>query len=267
MQWHLLGWLAVALYVAAEAFSIAALLKPRSRTPVTALVLAGLVAQFADLDLRARALHSVPYRTLEGSVALFAWMLALSYLALLVRHRERGIGPFLIPLVILFSALSLVMPEHGSAATPETRGSLFALHVTFAIFAYAAFTVSFVLSILYLVQNRQIRRAKTGLLFARLPSLEAIGRMNRTSVAIGLSVLLVSVALGAVWARRVWVHLADPKLAWALITLVVYAFLLWMDRRGWEGRRVALLSILGFGLVLFSYTFVNLYFSTEHTFR
>jgi ABC-type transport system involved in cytochrome c biogenesis permease subunit len=267
MQWHFLGWLAVALYVAAEGFSIAALLKPRSRTPVTALVLAGLLAQFADLDLRARSLHSVPYRTLEGSVALFAWMLGLSYLALLVRHRERGIGPFLIPLVILFSALSLVMPGHASAATPETRGSLFALHVTFAIFAYAAFTVSFVLSILYLVQNRQIRRAKTGLLFARLPSLEAIGRMNRTSVAIGLSVLLVSVALGAVWARRVWLHLADPKLAWALITLVVYAFLLWMDRRGWEGRRVALLSILGFGLVLFSYTFVNLYFSTEHAFR
>jgi ABC-type transport system involved in cytochrome c biogenesis permease subunit len=40
-----------------------------------------------------------------------------------------------------------------------------------------------------------------------------------------------------------------------------------MDRRGWAGPRVALLSIVGFILVLFSYTFVNLYLSQSHVFR
>jgi ABC-type transport system involved in cytochrome c biogenesis permease subunit len=40
-----------------------------------------------------------------------------------------------------------------------------------------------------------------------------------------------------------------------------------MDRRGWEGRRVALLSMLGFAVMIFSYTFVNLSTSTEHVFR
>jgi ABC-type transport system involved in cytochrome c biogenesis permease subunit len=52
-----------------------------------------------------------------------------------------------------------------------------------------------------------------------------------------------------------------PKIAWAAVTLAVYGFLLWMDRRGWAGPRVAVLSILGFGVVLFSYTVVNLYLS------
>jgi ABC-type transport system involved in cytochrome c biogenesis permease subunit len=65
----------------------------------------------------------------------------------------------------------------------------------------------------------------------------------------------------------VWTSLADPKVEWAVVTLVVYGFLLWMDRRGWEGPRVAVLSILGFGVVLFSYTIVNLYFSRVHSFR
>ena len=91
--------------------------------------------------------------------------------------------------------------------------------------------------------------------------------MNRTSVSIGLGALGVSVVLGALWAQRVWNSLADPKLGWAIVTLVLYALLLWMDRRGWEGRRVALLSMLGFGVMIFSYTFVNLYTSTEHVFR
>jgi len=126
---------------------------------------------------------------------------------------------------------------------------------------------SFVLSLLYLIQNRQIRRGRTGILFARLPALDVIGRMNRTSVTIGLLVLSVSIILGVTWAHRVWTVPVDAKLAWALVTLFVYGVLLWMDRRGWAGPRVALLSIVGFILVLFSYTIVNLYLSQSHVFR
>jgi ABC-type transport system involved in cytochrome c biogenesis permease subunit len=94
-----------------------------------------------------------------------------------------------------------------------------------------------------------------------------IGRLNRTAVLIGLSSLMVSVLLGAIWAHRVWKGVLDAKLGFALFTLLVYGLLLWMDRRGWKGQRVAVLSIVGFGLVIFSYTFVNLYLSQAHTFR
>jgi ABC-type transport system involved in cytochrome c biogenesis permease subunit len=91
--------------------------------------------------------------------------------------------------------------------------------------------------------------------------------MNRTSVSVGLAVLTVSLILGVLWAEVVWTSLADPKVEWAVATLAVYGFLLWMDRRGWEGPRVALLSILGFGVVIFSYTVVNLYLTRSHSFR
>ena len=268
MDSHPLGWLAVGLYLAAEAYAIFSLVRPRvPALPGTLLIGAGLILQFLDLEIRARTLHSVPYRTIGGSLSLFGWMLGLSYLALLFRHRERAVGPFLLPFVIVFSALGLLLPQPAAVARSDTRGAVFALHVTFAILAYAAFTFSFVLSLLYLIQNRQLKRVRTGLLFSRLPALDVIGRMNRTSVSIGLSVLGVSVLLGAIWAERVWSRLPDAKFGAALVTLVVYGFLLWKDRHGWVGERVALLSILGFALILFSYTFVNLYFSAEHAFR
>lgn len=275
MEWHALGWLAVALYVGAEALSILSLLKPGRgssgailRTSLGLVLLgAGLAIHFADLEITARALHSVPYRSFGGSLSLFGWMLGVSYLALLFRHRERAIGPFLIPFVILFSATGLLLPAHAAAPDAEMRGSLFALHVTFGILAYAAFTFSFVLSVLYLVQNRQIRRGRTGVLFARLPPLEVIGRMNRTSVTIGLAVLGASVVFGLLWANRVWASMGDPKIEWALATIALYGFLLWMERRGWKGPRVAILSIVGYGLVLFSYTIVNMYLSRSHGFR
>lgn len=263
---HLLGWIAVSLYAAAEALAIRSLLRPKGLGAAPGLVAAGLAAQFADLHLASRSLGSVPYRTLGGSMALFGWMLGLAYLVLVLRHRERAIGPFLIPFVLVFSLAGLILPSDAPAG-PTTRGSLFAFHVTLAMLTYAAFALSFVLSMLYLIQNRQIRRGSTGVLFARLPSLDVLGRMNRTTVTIGIVVLAVSVALGIAWARRVWSGLTDAKLLWALLTLLVYAVLLWKDRRGWEGPRVALLSIVGFILVLFSYTFVNLYLSQSHVFR
>jgi ABC-type uncharacterized transport system permease subunit len=263
---HALGWIAVVLYSGAEALAIRALVRPKGFGAAPGLVVAGLVAQFADLQLVARTQGSVPYRTLGGSMALFGWMIGFAYLILVFRHRERAIGPFLIPFVLLFSVLGVLLPSHAPAG-PATRGSLFAFHVTLAILANAAFTLSFVLSLLYLIQNRQIRRGKTGVLFSRLPALEVIGRMNRTSVTIGLLSLSVSVVLGIVWAHRVWKDLADAKIVWALLTLSVYGLLLWKERRGWEGPRVALLSIVGFVLVLFSYSIVNLYFSQAHVFR
>ena len=264
---HLLEWTAVLLYAGAEALAIRSLVRPRGLGGAPILVAAGLVTQFAQLFINARSLGSVPYRTLGGSMALFGWMLGLAYLVLVVRHRERGVGPFLIPFVMAFSIVGALLPSHPSPATSATRGSLFAFHVTLAILAYAAFALSFVLSLLYLIQNRQIRRGRTGVLFSRLPALDVIGRMNRTSVTIGILVLSVSVALGVTWARRVWTGLIDAKLLFAFITLLVYGLLLWMDRRGWEGPRVALLSIVGFIVVLFSYTVVNLYLSQSHVFR
>jgi ABC-type uncharacterized transport system permease subunit len=269
MASHLLGWIGVAFYVGAQAMAILALVAPRERfawlTP--ALVAAGLALHFRDLLVRAHALGSVPYRTLGGSVSLFGWMLGIAFLVLLLRHRERAIGPFLIPIIILTTAVGLLLPDSTSAPAEGTHGPLFALHVTLAILAYAAFTFSFVLALLYLIQNRQLRRRKTGILFARLPALEVISRMNRTSVIIGLAALSISLAIGLVRAGMFWTSLADPKIAWALITVVLYGFLLWMERRGWEGPRVAVLSIVGFAIVMFSYTVVNVYFSRAHRFR
>lgn len=264
---HPLGWAAVVLYAAAEILAIRAMFRPRGQGGAPLLVAVGLGVQFADLYLTALSLGSVPYRTLGGSMALFGWMLGLAYLVLVLRHRERAVGPFLIPFILAFSILAVMLPSYATPATAATRGSLFAFHVTLAILAYAAFALSFVLSLLYLIQNYQIRRGRTGVLFARLPALDVIGRMNRTSVTIGIIVLAVSVCLGVAWARRVWTGLVDAKLLFALITIAVYGAVLWMDRRGWAGPRVALLSIVGFILVLFSYTVVNLYLSQSHVFR
>jgi ABC-type uncharacterized transport system permease subunit len=264
-----LGIAALALYAAAEGFSIASLRKNSDALAraTTLLLVSGLLCHFAALEVRARKIHSVPYRDLSDSMSFFAWMIAVTYVFLFFRHRERSTGPFLIPLVILFQAVSLLTRPPTLPARKELSGSLFAFHVTTAILGYAALSLSFILALLYLVQNRQLRRRRTGLLFSRLPALDVLDRMEHTAVAVGVAALGVSITLGMVWARKNWGTVWDAKLGATLLVLAVYAVALFASPLGLKGKKTAFVSIFGFSLVLFSYTVVNLFVSKEHVFR
>jgi ABC-type transport system involved in cytochrome c biogenesis permease subunit len=270
MEPGIVGWLALALYVAAEALSIARLRtnsEPLGRASA-ALLGSAVLVHFAALQIRARAIHSVPYRDLPDSMSLFAWMLAVAYGILLLRHRESSTGPFLIPFVIVFLLVSLTARRTVEPpARPELSGPLFAFHVTMAILGYAALTLSFILALLYLVQARQIQKRKIGLLFSRLPALDVLSRLQETTISIGIAALSLAAVLGLVWARRTWGTIWDVKVLWTFLTILVYLGALLSARLGWKGRRSAILSITAFALLLFSYTVVNLFLTQEHLFR
>lgn len=269
MSAALLGVLALLLYGAAEGISIVSLRKNSDSLArwTTVFLVAGLVVHFAALQIRARRIHAVPYRDLSDSMSFFAWMIAVAYVFLFFRHRERSTGPFLIPLVLLFQAIALLTRPATVPARKELSGALFAFHVTMAILGYAALSLSFILALLYLVQNRQLRQRRTGLLFSRLPALDVLDRMEHTAVAVGVSALAVSLTLGMVWAQRNWGTVWDAKLGATLLVLVVYAVALFSAPLGLKGKKTAFVSILGFSLVLFSYTIVNLFVSKGHVFR
>jgi ABC-type transport system involved in cytochrome c biogenesis permease subunit len=263
------GLLALLFYVAAEGFAIAHLRKssPAFGRATTALLAAALLLHFVALQMRARSLHSVPYRDLPDSMSLFAWMLAATYGILLLRHRERSMAPFLLPLVILFLAVSFLTHSVPRPANPKLTGPLFAFHVTIAILGYAALSLSFVLAMLYLVQTRQLQKRKTGLLFSGLPALDVLDRLQRTAIAVGVVALSIASALGIVWAKKTWGSIWDVKVVWTLLTIAVYLVVLFAGPLGLRGKKTAFLSITGFSVLLFSYTIVNLFFSQEHLFR
>ncbi len=267
----LLGGLALALYLGAEGFSIAHLRRERTLYGVLArtMLALGFLVHFAALELGGRMTHSVPYRELSTSMSLFAWMVAGSYGILRLRHRDRSTGPFLLPVAILFLAVSLVAtPAHPPAPDPRLTGVLFAFHVTLAILGYAAFTLAFVLAQLYLIQIHQLHKRRLGVLFSRLPALDVLSRMHHTSIGIGVVAMTVSTTLGVIRAKQNWGTYWDPKVAVTVLLIGVYVFCLLAGRLlHWSGKRVALLSLAGYVLLLFSYTIVNLFITQEHVFH
>src|SRR5271154_1666487 len=119
----------------------------------TLLLFLGLAAHYLALLYRARANHTVPYHDLQGSMSLFGWLLAVTYLCLEIYHRQRTVGAFVVPVILAFFVLANLLPDHSSSPA-EARGVVFALHVTLSILAYAAFALSCVLSVMYLAEER-----------------------------------------------------------------------------------------------------------------
>jgi ABC-type transport system involved in cytochrome c biogenesis permease subunit len=96
-----------------------------------------------------------------------------------------------------------------------------------------------------------------------------LDRMSRSSVYVGLAALAVGVVSGLIWAHRLTgtYPLGDPKVIVTLAILVVYVTYLRLSRSvNWRGARAARICALNFAIVLFSYTFVNLYLTRFHRF-
>lgn len=231
------------------------------------LLASGIVCHYFALLERSHWTHALPYDDLYGSMSLFAWLLAVTYLGLEVLHRQRSVGALVTPVLVAWVALVAGFAPNKILASPSARGSLFALHVTLDTWAYAAFGLSFLLSLVFLLQDRVLRSRHTSATFWRFPALDVLDRMSRSSVYVGLATMIVGVSLGFTYERRLAGTIAwtDPKVVVTLAIFVIYVAYLSLSRTsGWRGARAAKICALNFAVVLFSYTAVNLYFTNFH---
>ncbi len=235
----------------------------------TLLLAAGIICHYFALLERSHWIHAVPYDDLYGSMSLFAWLLAVTYLGLEFLHRQRSVGALVTSLLVVWIALLAAFAPSKILDPPSARGSLFALHVTLNTWAYAAFALSFILSLVYLLQDRVLRSRHTGAAFWRFPALDVLDRMSRSSVYVGLATMVVGVSFGFIYERRLAGAIAwsDPKVLITLGIFAIYVAYLGLSRAsGWRGARAARICAFNFAVVLFSYTAVNLYFTAFHRF-
>jgi len=232
----------------------------------TLFLAAGLVAHYFALLERTRGLHTVPYHDLYGSMSLFGWLLALTYLGLEIYERQRSVGAFVLPFILVFFLAAHLAPA-DRLSPPDAHGPTFAFHVTLSILAYSAFALSFVLSVIYLGEERLLRSHKLGNMVWRLPPLELLERMSRSSVLVGLVSIAIGTVLGFVWVDRLSDKYSffDWKYGITLLVLLLYVIYFRLARTtAWRGARASKLCIFNFVVVVLSFTVVNLYLSHSH---
>ena len=133
---------------------------------------------------------------------------------------------------------------------------LLLIHITFAILSYGAFTLSFVFSVLYLIQYDLLKRKKWGKRLLRLGDLTKLEHMSYVLAVIGVPLLVVSLILGIQWAyiKVPGVSWLDMKIIGSFILLIAYSVFLYLKiRKQMYGRTLAFLNIGSFMIVLINF--------------
>src|ERR1051325_8031922 len=248
----------LAAYVVAAIHSVLACInKRRALQRVSELALAaGFLLHTIALALDWIIDGHYPLFYLRETLSFLAWTLVASYSLVVYRYRARRLWGFTLPLasMLVFIAAAMRSSNESNLNSIAVRDAwLFPVHTTLLFFAYAAFFVVFVASVMYLLQERALKLKTFGAIFHRLPSLTTVNEIATSSTAIGLTLLTVGIATGMLWASsrdgRLWPN--DPKEIFAAITWLLYVSLIvYRSTASWRGRRAAWIGVAGFGLVL-----------------
>jgi cytochrome c-type biogenesis protein CcsB len=241
----------------------------------TALLTVGLLLHSGGLVFRWVETHQtgygyVPLSNMYESLIFFSWTIVLVYLILEFKYQQKIIGVFVTPFAFLAIALTSIIPGIDAKIVPlvpALQSNWLAIHVITCFLGYASFAVSFGISILYLIQDKKGATKEGGSRW--LPSISILDEINYKSIVIGFPMLTLGIITGAAWANYAWGSYWswDPKETWSLITWFVYAaFLHARFTRDWKGRKAAILSIVGFSAVLFTYFGVNYLISGLHSY-
>ena len=203
-----------------------------------------------------------PFSNLYESLIFFAWTIVLVYLIVERKYQNRIIGAFTTPLAFLaiaYASLSPNISDRIQPLIPALKSNWLIAHVIACFIGYSAFAIAFGISIMYLFKQTDTEGQSN--LLSRFPSQTMLDELTHQMVMFGFLFLSVGIITGAVWANSAWGRYWgwDPKETWSLITWFVYATLIHARlMRGWYGKRIAYLSILGFAAVMFTYFGVNL---------
>jgi cytochrome c-type biogenesis protein CcsB len=242
----------------------------------TVLTIIGLLVQTAGIGMRwlesyQMGIGHAPLSNMYESLVFFSWCIAFLYLVVEFIYKNKIIGAFAVPFAFASMAYASLSTEFSSAITPlvpALQSNWLIAHVFTCFVGYAAFAVSCGTGIMYLVKSLD-KGDSTNSLLATLPSLKVIDDITHKVILFGFIWLSAGIISGAVWANSAWgtYWSWDPKETWSLITWFIYASALHARfTRGWGGKRIAWIAIIGFLAVAFTYYGVNFLLSGLHSY-
>jgi ABC-type uncharacterized transport system permease subunit len=181
----------------------------------------------------------------------------------------RGTGLFIIIIAFLFQLLSSMFIKDTFEVKEVLKSNLLGSHVFSALLGYSGIAISAVYGFLYLLLYRELKSSTFGLIFQRLPNLEILEKLSFYSAVIGFVMLTVAISIGGIWLPRAFQHFsyADPKLIATALVWVLYGLGILFKLSGkWQGKKIMVLSIIGFLISVFSTIVTNFLAKSFHSF-
>jgi len=224
--------------------------------------IAAFLALAGSLLARAVVVERGPWGNMYEFSIAFAVGILGGYLFLQRRYPIRSLAFLPLGVALFLAGYAATLPASIEPLVPALHNPpLLTVHVAMAMIAYGVLAVSAAAAVGYLVQGSDDR-------YAWLPGHDVLDAVAYRSVIIGFPIFATMIVLGSYWASIAWGRYWgwDPKETSALVTWLIYAVYLHAHSQpGWRGRPAALVLVLGFGAVLFTY-FGNLFFSGLHAY-
>ncbi|MFC1713885.1 cytochrome c biogenesis protein [Candidatus Poribacteria bacterium] len=233
----------------------AALKNEKIGKTATWLLVIGIAANTVALIFRTVEVKHAPFVTTYEAMVFWAWLIALVYLVLQFKFHIRVLGALVTPLAFLAIAFASLLPEgykQTKPLMPALQSHWLEFHIATCFIGYACFAVSFIVGIAYLIK--------------RTDNLDMIGYK---AISVGFPFLTLGIVSGAMWANVAWGSYWqwDPKETWSLITWFVYAIYLHMRVVAkWKGTYSAIVAVVGFPVVMFTFFGVNYLLSGLHSY-
>jgi cytochrome c-type biogenesis protein CcsB len=232
-----------------------------------ALLLVGFLCQTAVILWAFFKIGHMPVNNLHETLSLVAWTLVGAFLALKLKMPVKILGVYVAPLAVFILIMASQLPRERLQPQNLMKGIWLVVHIITIFIGDAAFALACGLGVLYLIQERSIKKKSHGFFFKRLPSLDLLDSTGYACIVSGFTMLTVGLITGMVYAKNVWglFWSWDPKEIWSAITWIFYAVLLHERLAvGWRGRRAAIMAIVGFAVMLFTFFGVNFLLSGHH---
>lgn len=264
--------LALTFYFAATIVSVLELFKGTKTTSgiMLSLSVIGFILHTANIIARYLISGHIPIANMHEASSFFSWCIVLLFFFFEYRYKLGLLGSFIMPMVFILMLSSSMLPRKIEPLSPVLQSYWMWIHTVFAFIGNAAFAMAFGIGIMYLLQEHYVKSKHLGGLFKRLPSLQILDEINYRLITLGFPLLTLAIITGALWAENAWGRYWrwDPKEVWSLITWFIYALVLHVRLTvGWRGKRAAILSIIGFCAVLFTFFGVNLLLKGLHSFK
>jgi cytochrome c-type biogenesis protein CcsB len=173
---------------------------------------------------------------------------------------------FVAAMILMAAYLNWIDPEIGNLQ-PVLNSYWLMIHVAIIVASYGPFALGMILgivSLLLILFTTEKNKAKMEL------NIKEISYINEMALTIGLIMLTIGNFLGGQWANESWGRYWgwDPKETWALISIMVYAFVIHSRfvpalRGKWIFN---LMSIFAFLSILFTYFGVNFHLVGLHSY-
>ncbi|RDI44176.1 cytochrome C assembly family protein [Falsibacillus pallidus] len=203
-----------------------------------------------------------PVLTIFEGLYFYAWVLITLSLGMnrLLRMDFTVFFTNILGFIIMAIHTFAPIQMQSDAMAERLVSELLFIHITMAIFSYGAFSLSFVFSLLYMIQYKLLKEKKWGQRLWRLSDLSKLEKMSYVLNLIGVPMLLLSLILGLQWAfiKIEGVQLYDPKIIGSFVLLIIYSVFLYQRiRKEMYGKSLALLNIAAFLIVLINFFLIS----------